>query len=215
MARLRLTAGERRAAILDAALEVFAVRGYHGASIDDIAMSAGISKALIYEHFDSKRDLHETLLADHADELFRRFEASAARGGAGEERLRRGVDAFFGFVEERREAWRALFRDSADPELAPVIDRLQNQATGVIVALSESDPEAPDLPKVDLEMHARLLSGACQALANWWYDHQEVPRADLVERVVTFAWRGLERLSEPPPAPRSAPSGTAGRSAPR
>ena len=215
MARPRLTAGQRRAAILDAALEVFAVRGYHGASIDDIAVAAGISKALIYEHFESKRDLHETLLADHAGELFRRFEASAAQGGAGEERLRRGVDAFFGFVEERREAWRALFRDSADPDLARVIDRLQDQATGVIVALSESDPDAPDLPAGELEMHARLLSGACQALANWWYDHQDVPRQDLVERVVAFAWRGLERLTDSPAAPRSAPSGTAGRSTSR
>jgi AcrR family transcriptional regulator len=46
-ARKRLTAEERRTAILEAASEVFAERGYHGSSIDDIAGSAGISKALI------------------------------------------------------------------------------------------------------------------------------------------------------------------------
>ena len=49
----RLTAEERRTGILDAALAVFSRRGYHAASIDDIATEAGVSKALIYEHFAS------------------------------------------------------------------------------------------------------------------------------------------------------------------
>lgn len=215
MTRRRLTAQQRRAGILDAALEVFALRGYHGTSIDEIATAAGISKGLIYEHFDSKRELHDTLLETYAGELFRRFQASAEQGGGGEERLRRGVDAFFGFVEEHREAWRALFRDSADPELQPVVDRLQEQATGVIVALSEDDPAVPPgLSPRDLEMHARLLSGACQNLANWWYEHQDVPRRALVDRVAAFAWVGLEQISSGRSRP-PAPSGTAGRSAPR
>lgn len=199
MGRRRLTAEQRHAQILDAALSVFALRGYHGASTDEIASAAGISKALIYEHFDSKRELHDRLLERHAGELFRRFEHSAAQGGGGEDRLRRGVDAFFGFVEEHREAWRALFRDSADPELQPVVDRLQEQATGVIVALAESDPDLPPAgTSRDLEVQARLLSGACQNLANWWYEHQDVPRTDLVEHVVAFAWVGLERITAAP-----------------
>jgi AcrR family transcriptional regulator len=53
-ARRRLSATDRRAAILDSALQVFSGRGYHAASIDEIAQEAGISKALIYEHFPSK-----------------------------------------------------------------------------------------------------------------------------------------------------------------
>ena len=53
--RKRLSGEERRAAILDSALAVFAERGYHASSIDDIAREGGISKALIYEHFASKQ----------------------------------------------------------------------------------------------------------------------------------------------------------------
>ena len=194
MSRPRLSAPERRAEILAAALAQFAVRGYHGTSIDDIATTAGISKSLIYEHFASKRELHDELLAEHAGELFARFRANAEKGAVGEERLRGGVDAFFSFVEERREAWRALFRDQADPELAPMVDRLQDQAAAVIMALTAADPTAPDLAPRDAEMLARLLSGACQGLANWWLDHPEVPRAELVDRVAEFCWTGLERL---------------------
>ena len=204
MSRPRLSASERRAEILAAALAEFAARGYHGASIDDIATSAGISKSLIYEHFASKRDLHDELLAEHAGELFARFRANAELGTVGEERLRGGVDAFFSFVEERREAWRALFRDQADPELAPMVDRLQDQAAAVIVALTAEDPTAPDLAPREAEMLARLLSGACQGLANWWLEHPEVSRAELVERVVEFCWVGLERLRARPARPPAA-----------
>jgi AcrR family transcriptional regulator len=194
--RRRLSAEERREAILAAAMEVFADRGYHGASIDQVAQAAGISKSLIYEHFASKADLHASLVEGEVAELFERLAANAARGTRGEDRLRGGIDAFLGFVEERRVAWRMLFRDAADREVADVLDRVEAQAVNVILALSED--EAGGRPPQVREVYARLLSGAVQALANWWLDHPEVPREELVERVVDFAWRGLREASGPP-----------------
>jgi AcrR family transcriptional regulator len=187
--RRRLPAAERRQLILEAAQEVFAQRGYHGSSLDDIAKASGTSKALIYEHFDSKRTLHDALLTEHASELARRFAANAASGAVGEERLRTGIDVFFGWVEERHEAWRALFRDAADPELRPLIDRLQGQATQAIVALV---PQGGTDQQV--EMYASMVSGACQALANWWGDHPDVPRAELTDRAMEVVWTGMSGL---------------------
>lgn len=192
--RTRMSAADRRAAILDAAMEAFARSGYHGTSIDDIASQARISKALIYEHFASKRELHATLIAQQADELFGRLRANAAPDREADERLRGGVDAFLGFVEERREAWRALFRDAADPELGDVVESVQRDATSAIVALMLADPDTREGAEADVEIVANMLSGAVQALANWWYDHQDVPREVLVDRVMAFAWLGLERL---------------------
>jgi AcrR family transcriptional regulator len=189
-----MSAADRRAAILDAAMEAFARSGYHGTSIDDIASQARISKALIYEHFASKRELHATLIAQQADELFGRLRANAAPDREADERLRGGVDAFLGFVEERREAWRALFRDAADPELGDVVESVQRDATSAIVALMLADPDTREGAEADVEIVANMLSGAVQALANWWYDHQDVPREVLVDRVMAFAWLGLERL---------------------
>jgi AcrR family transcriptional regulator len=181
----------RRAAILAAAEEVFARHGYHGAALEDIAQTAGISKALIYEHFASKRELHTALIDAYVEEIFQRLQASAATGPPGEERLRGGIDAFLSFVEEHREAWRALFRDAADPEVGDVIERVQAQATAVIAALIAADPDAPSEREQDIEMHAALLSGAVQSLANWWHDHQDVPRAALVDRTMDFCWVGI------------------------
>jgi AcrR family transcriptional regulator len=189
-----MSAPLRREAILAAAEEVFARSGYHGASLDDIAQAAGISKALIYEHFTSKRELHASLVNAHVEEIFRRLQANAETGTTGEERLRGGIDAFLSFVEEHREAWRALFRDAADPEVGDVVERVQVQATAVIAALIAADPEAPNESERAIEMHSALLSGGVQSLANWWHDHQEVPRAVLVARAMDFCWVGIERL---------------------
>jgi AcrR family transcriptional regulator len=204
-----MPAAKRRQVILAAAEEVFARGGYHGVSLDEIAQAAGVSKALIYEHFESKRDLHASLLQDHVAEIFRRLQANAETAATGEDRLRGGVDAFLSFVEEHREAWRALFRDAADPEVADLVDRIQDQATGVIAALMAAEPGArADDPETRraIEMHAQMLSGAVQALANWWHRHPDAPRAAVVDRVVEFAWTGLERVAAMPPATAPLPA---------
>lgn len=205
-----MPAGERRAAILDAALNVFADRGYHASSIDEIAREAGVSKALIYEHFASKQALWASLLDTQAAEIFRRLAAGAATAEPGEVRLRSGVDAFLTFVEERRGAWRMLFREAADPEVAAFLDRVRSQVAGVVAALIAAEPAASPDDRADrrtaIEMLAEQLVGAVQALANWWAEHQEVPRAELVDAVMDFAWIGLERVRAGERAPRSTPA---------
>src|SRR3712207_6171759 len=111
------------------------MRGYHGSSIDEIAHAAGISKALIYEHFPSKKDLHVSLLERHVQEIFIALARTADTDDPGEVRLRNGVGAFFEWVETHSRAFRLLFRDTFEAEVADVLNRLQNQATGAIAAL--------------------------------------------------------------------------------
>jgi AcrR family transcriptional regulator len=196
--RKRLTAEQRRDSILDAALEVFASRGFHGSSIDEIAQAAGVSKALIYEHFPSKRDLHVSLLERHTQEIFVRLAEAAATSDPGEVRLRAGVDAFLEFVEHRRDAFRMLFRDAVEPEVAEIVASVQRQAAaavaGLIAAEPRTTPESPERDRQAVEMVGQQLTGAVQSLAIWWGDHPDVPREVLVDSVMNFAWVGLERL---------------------
>ena len=53
-----MAAADRRTAILAAARLAFAEGAYHEVSLDSVAERAGVSKALLYEHFDSKRELY-------------------------------------------------------------------------------------------------------------------------------------------------------------
>jgi AcrR family transcriptional regulator len=195
--RKRLSAEARRSAILDAALEVFARGGYNGASIDEIAHAAGVSKALIYEHFPSKRDLHVSLLQEQVQEIFERLARSAMTPEPGHVRLRAGVDAFLEFVEERRGAFIMLYRDAVEPEVAELLMGLQRQATAAIAELIAAEPveRADSDDDQSIEMLAQLLSGAVQSLAIWWYDHPDVPRERLVDQVMEFCWLGLERVA--------------------
>lgn len=60
---LRLPSDERRGGILDAALRVFAERGFHGATTKELARAAGVSEALMFRHFPTKEDLYIALQA--------------------------------------------------------------------------------------------------------------------------------------------------------
>jgi AcrR family transcriptional regulator len=199
--RRRLTAEERRSTILDAALTAFSQKGYHATSLDDIAGEAGVSKALIYEHFASKQELHADLIARNARELTQRVAGalSSVEVESTVERLATGLEAFFAFVEERRDAWRMLFRDAAEPESSAVLDRMVEQVTAEVTVLISQDPGARELTRVgddrSLRLLAEMLVGGAQSMANWWAEHPEARRSQLVEIAMDFSWLGLERLS--------------------
>jgi AcrR family transcriptional regulator len=199
--RRRLRAEERRELILRAAMEVFAERGYREASIAEIARQAGITPAVIYDHFGSKAALQIEMLEAQTDELVAFVGAAiAADFEDTTARMRAGVDAFFAFVERNPYAWRMLFRDPpSDPEIVSTHRRIHARATaGIAIFLRTSAPpallESPDAER-DLEMLAEMLKMAQNGLAVWWYEHREVPREVLVERVLEFCWIGLERLA--------------------
>ena len=60
----RLSASARREQLLDVALAAFARNGYHETSMNDIADAAGVTKPVLYQHFESKRELYQALLDD-------------------------------------------------------------------------------------------------------------------------------------------------------
>ena len=107
-ARGRLPAGERRTAIVDAALHVFSSGSYSGATTAGIAREAGVSEPILYRHFASKKELYFACL----DEAWRRLEA-----------------LFDSAIEEVGpvEAWRRL-GPSAMRELKAVMPHLWMQA---------------------------------------------------------------------------------------
>jgi AcrR family transcriptional regulator len=62
----RLSGPERRETILSAAQGLFASKGFHGVSIDEIARTVNVSPAILYRHFDSKQSLYNTVLEKFA-----------------------------------------------------------------------------------------------------------------------------------------------------
>jgi AcrR family transcriptional regulator len=195
-----MSAADRRELILDAARSAFAESGYHETSLDAVAERAGVSKALLYEHFSSKRELYVAMLEMHVHELVERISGAVAGAEPGEARMLAGVQAFFAFVEERRGAWRIMFRNADDPDVAIRLDRLRDEVAAAIIQLMNEEAERkgldfPNLPQT-VEMLAQQMVGAMQSLADWWDLHREVPSDEVVQAAMDFAWIGQERISQ-------------------
>jgi AcrR family transcriptional regulator len=198
--RKRLSGERRREVILAAGLDAFAAGGYHETSLEDVAARAGISKALIYEHFASKRDLFRALLDTYVGELMERVVGTIAAAEPGEDRLREGIAAFLAYVEERREAWRMLVRNVSDPEIAESLERLRHEVAGSITVLMAEEAPPELLPGAErdlaITMVAEQIVGAVQSLANWWDENREIPRERVLGIAMDFMWLGMERLGE-------------------
>jgi AcrR family transcriptional regulator len=196
-----MSASDRREAILDAALEEFAANGFHETSLEGVAGRAGISKALIYEHFASKRDLHEALLGRYRHQLLERVIDASSTPRTVELRLRAGADAFLAFVEENREPWRLMVRNPMEAGGQGAVGQRQVEIAQAVAALIHADTpreleEGQTPVEVDLrvQMAGQQLVGTLRALANWWDDHREIPRERLVMALMNYCWIGLERI---------------------
>jgi len=102
----------RRKRVADAALHLFATRGYNVTSVDDIAARAKTSKSAFYEFFKSKEDCFRDLLAEEGGALIHEVLTEAAGGHNYRERLRRGITKFVQSGFERSSVARLLIVES-------------------------------------------------------------------------------------------------------
>ncbi|MFM8305434.1 MAG: TetR/AcrR family transcriptional regulator [Actinomycetota bacterium] len=155
---LRLPADQRRRQLLDIACRVFADRGFHASSMDDIARAAGVTKPVLYQHFTSKRAMFLEVLHDVGGQLLARLGTATAEATTGRARVQAGFAAYFRFVTENEAAFRVLFGAAArnDAEAAVVVDSILDDVSDVISLLIEIEGSAE---------HRRVLAHAVVGIA--------------------------------------------------
>jgi AcrR family transcriptional regulator len=194
-----MSAGARREVIEQAALAVFAERGYHGASIDEIARRAGVTPPVIYDHFASKLALHKRLLERTRDELLAMWTEQLAGELPAAERIPRALDAWARYVQAHPYAPRMFFVETTgDPEIQAVHRGVQAQARAGLGAILGREPGAESItgsadPEA-LEMAAEVIRAGLTGLAIWWSEHPEVPRERIVATAINAVWIGFERV---------------------
>lgn len=198
-ARKRMTAQARREVIERAATEVFAQRGYHGASIDEIARRSGVSPPVVYDHFASKQELHRRLLERHRDELLALWREHLFNEDPAELRIPRALDAWAGYVEAHPYAARMFFRETTgEPAVQAIHREVQAEAGVALGAILAREPGSENIAgSADaeaLEMAAEVMRSGLAGLALWWSEHPHVSRQQIVATAVNVIWIGFERV---------------------
>jgi len=180
-----------------AATEAFAELGYHNAAMDEIARRSGVSVPILYDHFPSKRELHRRLLERNFAELRALWAQHLAADVAPEPRMAQTIDAWFAYVQARPYAWRMLFRETtgdAEVEAAHRDVAARSKAALLPLLQSELAGTAAVASSAELEMLWEVFRTVLQGLALWWYEHQDVPREQVVATAMNSLWIGIERL---------------------
>jgi AcrR family transcriptional regulator len=187
--RKRLAVAERRALIVEAAGRLFGERGYEGTRVDDVAAAAGVTKPIVYRHFDDKRALYLSLLERHREDLSSFADAIPAEGDL-EQRLRGVLEIWIDYVETHWYAWRMLFRDTGGGEevMAYRLD-VHARARAVLVETIRS-LAGRAIPRDELEPLAELMSMGMGSLVLWWIENPGLSR-DAVLDAITRVWLGL------------------------
>lgn len=105
----RMPAAERRAMLISRAITCFSQNGFHATSMEEIATASGITKPVIYQHFNSKRDLFVAALWEVGRSLSNAIHVATLNCATPRERVEKGFEAYFRFVCEHRVAYELMF----------------------------------------------------------------------------------------------------------
>jgi AcrR family transcriptional regulator len=185
----RLSATARREQILDVALEVFGRAGFHGASMNDVADAAGVTKPVLYQHFDSKRELYRALLEEVGSRLLSAIAKATADAPDGRSQTQRGFQAYFRWVAEDHDEFKLLYGGGTrrDDEFRSAIRHVTAEAAEAIAPLIAVDID-PEHRRTIAHALVGLAEGASRRLVERGenFDPDEVAR-----QVSDLAWAGL------------------------
>jgi AcrR family transcriptional regulator len=189
--RRRLAAADRRAVILAGAKRLFAGRGYAATSIDDIAAASGVSKPVVYDHFDSKRALYFAVMRGLRDELVRGATEKLAGGKGAPQKLAAAITHYYRQVQRDPAIVEILFvQPRTEPDLAKEWQRLQDEALASLRPLARE--LVPALAPWKLQVALHLLHHGLNATAAAWPENASAE--DMAELVTSMLWSGLKSL---------------------
>ena len=190
----RLPAAERREQLLDAAMTAFAANGYHGTSMNDVAKAAGITKPVLYQHFESKRHLYVELVDDVANRLSDEVVSAVDPADTHFQRTVGALTAYFSFVETNQREFQLLFGRSTprDEETTNGGRVVETRMSGTIAEILRQW-----LSGDEVELYARAIVNMSEGVCRHWLTQADrPPAAALAEQLAALILNGLEGLVE-------------------
>jgi AcrR family transcriptional regulator len=176
---------DRRAELLEAAVRVFARKGFHQSRVGDIAEEAGVAHGLLYHYFRSKDEVLETIFRETWTQLVADTERIEGAGVPLREQLRRFARIYLGSWLVTPELVRVLVREVArSPEVGDRVDEIKGlfQALQRIIEAGRDRGEVRG--DVDAQVAAWAVYGALEEILTGWVLGQLPGEEDDVERAV-------------------------------
>lgn len=174
---------------------MFAERGYHATSMNDVAEAAGVTKPVLYQHFSSKRDLFVELLSDVGEELRATIAKATADAAGPRSQIEEGFRAYFHYVADHTDSFRVLFGSGArrDPEFASFARAVETSIAEAIAELIVVDGQ----PATHRGVLAHSIVGMTEAASRHWLAHDREPDVDtLADQLARLAWSGMRGLDQ-------------------
>ncbi|MGY2702478.1 AcrR family transcriptional regulator [Nocardioides sp. HB32] len=187
----RMPRRERRAQLMDSALEVFVAQGYHAAAMDDIAERAGVSKPVLYQHFPGKLDLYLALLEQSCDTIIENTRRALDSTDDNKQRVAATMEVFYEYVASDSGAFRLVFESDLtnEPAVREQVDRVTTECAATIAHVIHDDTGLPDDAS---RLLAVSLVGMAQVSARFWLsDPGAISKSDAGALVAGLAWRGI------------------------
>ncbi|WP_052422478.1 TetR/AcrR family transcriptional regulator [Nonomuraea candida] len=192
---------DRRRALLDAADRVIKEEG-PGVSMAAIAAAAGITKPVLYRHFGDKHGLYQALADRHVRTVIAQLRPTFAAAGADPRaRATAAIGVYLDLISANLNLYRFLFHRAGAED-----SRVRSHMTSLVRSLGEelgralaAERAVPDPVRAQVLGHAFV--GMVQTTGDWWLDHQEVDRAQVVRGLVDVIAAALAREGAAPPCP--------------
>jgi AcrR family transcriptional regulator len=183
-----------------AALAEFGRRGFHLTQMEHVAAAAGVSKALLYQHFVSKDQLFSEVAQTIVDDLTARLAASDTGGASSLERVRGMISTLFDYATAEPDAWAFLTRHLDKPEvgveLREVRERFGEAAASRLLSRRRErlSPEALRVNERRARLLVPLIYGSLFSMISWWLEHPDTSRESAEAMALEFIWLGLDRV---------------------
>lgn len=188
-ATARMPRAQRRSQLLELATRVFTEKGYQATSMDDIAAAAGVTKPVLYQHFNSKESLYIEVLDIIAESMLEEVRALSEFRGDTSSRVRSGLQRFYRFValdnSLRLFTGNEVISEAVQERVVVVLDRLAIELAGVLTSFRQLSVE-------ESRILGRGLIAVTQTTAQLLHDAEdEVARETILHTMTTTVVHGL------------------------
>ncbi|MHC9290842.1 TetR/AcrR family transcriptional regulator [Mycobacterium sp. LTG2003] len=193
-------AEQRRAKLIDAAVDVFGTVGYRAATVDHICARAGLSKRYFYESFSDSEALLLACFHKCSDDIHDAMVSAVAGAPQNlDEQLRAALTGYFSAIDDDPRRARITLLEILGVSLG--IDAAYAAQTtrfaSTVEALAAEAFSASPLPKAQLHIIAEGIIGAVTTVATQWLlEHRERPRAQLIDATHVLVLAVLDRLPQ-------------------